>query len=103
MRLTDKVAIITGGGSGIGFAYARRFLAEGARVMVADIGDEQGRGAVAELGDSGEIDFVHTDIADQASTEACAAAVERFGRVDILVNNAAIYADYQGTIAASNT
>ena len=49
MRLQDRVAIVTGGGSGIGTAYARRFVAEGAKVMIADIGEEQGRKAAAEL------------------------------------------------------
>ena len=49
MRLQDKVAIVTGGGSGIGTAYTRRFLAEGAKVMIADIGEEQGTRTAAEL------------------------------------------------------
>ena len=49
MRLQDQVAIVTGGGSGIGTAYARRFLAEGAKVMIADIGEEQGTKTAAEL------------------------------------------------------
>ncbi len=97
MRLEDRVAIITGGGSGIGTAYARRFVAEGAKVVVADIGDEQGTRAAAELAEQGDAFFVHTDIADPASAEATVAAtLERYGRVDILVNNAAIYGDYNG-------
>ncbi len=96
MRLQDKVAIITGGGSGIGLAYSRRFLMEGAKVMVADIGEEQGRHAVAELSPIGDIDFVRTDISDEASVDACVAAtIERFGGVHILLNNAAIYGDYE--------
>lgn len=97
MRLQDRVAIVTGGGSGIGTAYARRFLAEGAKVMIADIGEEQGRRAAAELASDGEVEFVRTDIADPASAQAAVdATVERFGHVDILVNNAAIYGDYNG-------
>jgi NAD(P)-dependent dehydrogenase (short-subunit alcohol dehydrogenase family) len=96
MRLEGKAAIITGGGSGIGLAYCRRFLAEGAKVMVADIGEEQGINAVAALSPLGEIDFVKTDIADEASAQAAIdATVARFGTVDILLNNAAIYGDYQ--------
>ena len=96
MRLQDKVAIITGGGSGIGLAYCRRFLAEGAKVMVADIGEEQGTKAVDVLGGLGDIAFVRTDIADEASAQASIdATIERFGRVDILLNNAAIYGDYE--------
>ncbi|HET9667511.1 MAG TPA: SDR family oxidoreductase [Desertimonas sp.] len=97
MRLQDRVAIVTGGGSGIGTAYARRFVAEGAKVMIADIGEEQGQKAAAELAQSGDVEFVRTDIADPASAQAAVdATVERFGRVDILMNNAAIYGDYNG-------
>ena len=97
MRLQDRVAIVTGGGSGIGTAYTRRFLAEGAKVMIADIGEEQGRRAAADLAGDGDVEFVRTDIADPASAQtAVDATVERFGRVDILVNNAAIYGDYVG-------
>ena len=97
MRLQDRVAIVTGGGSGIGTAYARRFVAEGAKVMIADIGEEQGRKAAAELAQDGDVEFVRTDIADPASAQAAVdATVERFGRVDILMNNAAIYGDYNG-------
>jgi 3-oxoacyl-[acyl-carrier protein] reductase len=97
MRLQDRVAIVTGGGSGIGTAYARRFVAEGAKVMIADIGEEQGRRAAEELSKDGDVEFVRTDIADPASAQAAVdATVERFGQVDILVNNAAIYGDYNG-------
>jgi 3-oxoacyl-[acyl-carrier protein] reductase len=97
MRLENRVAIVTGGGSGIGTAYTRRFLAEGAKVMIADIGEEQGSKAAAELADDGDVDFVRTDIADAASAQAAVdATVDRFGRVDVLVNNAAIYGDYVG-------
>ena len=98
MRLSGKVAIITGGGSGIGLAYGRRFLEEGASVMVADIGEEQGRAAVDELSPRGDIDFVPTDISDERSAAAAVeATIARFSTVDILVNNAAIYGDYVGT------
>ena len=92
MRLQDRVAIITGGGSGIGTAYARRFVAEGAKVMIADIGEEQGRKAAAELSADGDVEFVRTDIADPASAQAAVdATLGPFGRVDKLVKNAAIY------------
>ena len=102
MRLQDKVAIVTGGGSGIGTAYTRRFLAEGAKVMIADIGEEQGTKTAAELAGEAEnkdrVAFVKTDIADPDSAQAAMdATLERFGTVDILVNNAAIYGDYVGS------
>ena len=98
MRLQERVAIVTGGGSGIGTAYTRRFLAEGAKVMIADIGEEQGTRAAEELSGEGEVAFVKTDIADPASAQAAVdATLDRFGTVDILVNNAAIYGDYVGS------
>jgi 3-oxoacyl-[acyl-carrier protein] reductase len=102
MRLQDKVAIVTGGGSGIGTAYTRRFLAEGAKVMIADIGEEQGAKTAEALGDEAEsqdrVAFVRTDIADPDSAQAAMdATVARFGTVDILINNAAIYGDYVGS------
>jgi len=99
MRLQDRVAIVTGGGSGIGTAYARRFVAEGAKVTIADIGEEQGRATAEDLAAGGaDALFVRTDITDPASAQAAVdATVDRFGRVDVLVNNAAIYADYEGS------
>ena len=98
MRLKDRVAIITGGGSGIGTAYCRRFLAEGAKVMIADIGEAQAKRTAESLAAHGAIDWVRTDVADEASAQECVAAtLARFGRIDILLNNAAIYGDYQPT------
>jgi NAD(P)-dependent dehydrogenase (short-subunit alcohol dehydrogenase family) len=91
MRLSGKVAVITGGAAGIGFAYARRFLAEGARVVVADVADPVA--AAEKLDASGRTLGVRTDVSDAASVRAMvAAAVERFGRIDVLVNNAAVFA-----------
>jgi 3-oxoacyl-[acyl-carrier protein] reductase len=102
MRLQDKVAIVTGGGSGIGTAYTRGFLAEGAKVMIADIGEEQGMKTVADLEGEAEnqdrVAFVKTDIADPDSAQAAVdATLERFGTVDVLINNAAIYGDLVGS------
>jgi NAD(P)-dependent dehydrogenase (short-subunit alcohol dehydrogenase family) len=94
-RLQDKVAIITGAGQGIGLAYAQRFLAEGAKVVVAEINEERAAGAMKLLqAQGGEVALVQTDISDEASAQACVdQTVEAFGTVDILVNNAALYYD----------
>lgn len=91
MRLQNQVAIITGGAAGLGLAYARRFLAEGARVVLADIVDAAP--ARRELGHEDRVHAVRTDVASAAAVEAMVAeAVQRFGRVDVLVNNAALFA-----------
>ncbi len=94
MRLKDKVAIVTGGGHGIGRAYCLGLAREGARILVADLdqaaAEETARQVAAAGGDALA---VRTDVADVASTEAMArAAADRWGRIDILVNNAAIFA-----------
>ncbi|MFN2644058.1 MAG: SDR family NAD(P)-dependent oxidoreductase [Burkholderiales bacterium] len=88
MRLRDKVAIITGGGQGLGRAYAQRFAREGAKVVVAELNADKGQAVAREV--NGQ--FVRTDVADEASCNAlAAAALDKFGRIDILVNNAAIF------------
>ena len=94
MRLDGKVAVITGGAAGIGFAYAKRFLAEGARVVLADIVDPGP--AADKLGIAERTLGVPTDVSDSASVRAMVAAVlARFGRIDVLVNNAAVFATLQ--------
>ena len=95
-RLQDKVAIITGAGQGIGFAYAKRFLAEGAKVVVAEINGERAASAMRELEGHGDVIGVATDISSEDSARACAAAtIEHYGTIDILVNNAALYYDIE--------
>ena len=90
MRLKDKVSIITGAGQGIGEAYARRFAAEGAKVVVADINEEKGKAVAAALG--GAAVFERVDVSSEEDTKRCAKAVnDRFGRIDVLINNAAIF------------
>ena len=91
MRLKDKVAIITGAANGIGHATAKRFAAEGAQVVIADLRREQIDAAVKETGAAwGEI----VDVTQRASVDALVAAVkDRFGRIDVLVNNAGITKD----------
>jgi len=91
MTLAGKAVIVTGGAAGIGRVYARRLLAEGARVVVADIVDPAT--AVGELKAHGEVLGVQTDVATMAAVDAMAeAAVRAFGRIDVLVNNAAVFA-----------
>ncbi len=87
MRLKDKTAIVTGGASGFGAGIARRFAAEGAQVMVADLNTEGARALAAEIGGLAQA----VDVADNASVKAMAgAALSEWGRVDILINNAGI-------------
>lgn len=93
MRLRDKVAIITGGGQGIGRAYALRFAREGARVVVADVNEPNATAVARELeGLGAESAAIGVDVSDEASCNALAKAVhDRFDRIDVLVNNAAIF------------
>ena len=91
LRLEGKIAIVTGGAAGIGFAYARRFLAEGARVVISDIVDPAP--AAAALGRGDRVLAQRADVSDADAMRALArAAVARFGRIDVLVNNAAVFA-----------
>ncbi len=86
-RLKGRVALITGGASGLGAATVRRFVAEGARVVIADINDAAGESLAAELGDA--VCYAHADHTKRDENEAAVRlAVERFGALDILHNNA---------------
>ena len=88
-KLDGKVAIISGGARGQGAAEARLFVAEGAKVVVGDVLEAEGRALAEELGD--DCAFVRLDVTDEASWEtAVAEALKRYGRLDVLVNNAGI-------------
>jgi 3alpha(or 20beta)-hydroxysteroid dehydrogenase len=88
-RLHDTVAIITGGARGMGAAHARAFAREGARVVIADVLDDEGRSLAAELGDT--VRYEHLDVTSESEWETVVAStVEAFGTVDVLVNNAGI-------------
>lgn len=87
-RFVSKVAVITGGTSGIGLATAERLVAEGARVVVAGRGAERGEAVAAALG-ADHARFVPTDVTDRASLDALyAATVDAYGRLDVVVNSA---------------
>jgi NAD(P)-dependent dehydrogenase (short-subunit alcohol dehydrogenase family) len=92
-KMDGRVAVVTGGSSGIGRATALVFAREGARVVIAARNAERGERAVKEIHDSGgEAAFVQTDVSQAAQVERLVAeAVRRFGRVDYAVNNAASY------------
>lgn len=91
-RFEGRVALITGGASGIGKETSKRLAAEGASVVIADLQDELGEAVVAEIEqDGGKARYVHLDVTDEAGwAEAVATTVEAFGGLDVLVNNAGI-------------
>lgn len=93
MRFDGKVAIVTGGGQGIGETYAKSFAAEGARVVIAELNVAGGQRVANEINETGqEALFVETDVSsEQDAAAAVAAAQDQYGGVDILVNNAAIF------------
>src|SRR4030095_7272692 len=93
MRLKDKVAIVTGGGVGIGKAYAHGLAREGAKVVVADIQEAEARKVAADIEQNGGTALaVPVDVTSEEKVQAMAAAtVKAYGRIDILVNNAGLY------------
>ncbi len=88
-QLVDRVAVITGGASGIGRATVLRFLAEGASVVVGDLNAEVGQQLVADAAEPDRLTFIRTDVAEEHDVEALiGAATERYGRLDVVFNNA---------------
>ena len=89
-RLNGKTALITGSARGIGRAFAERYVAEGARVAIADIDLNRAQDTASRIGDSAIA--VHMDVTDQASIDSAVAdVIDRLGQIDILINNAAIF------------
>ena len=88
-ELADKVAVVTGGSGGLGEGLVRRFVAEGARVVIGDVDTDAGRALAAELGD--RTIFVPTDVSDLEQVSALVStAVEKFGGLQVMVNNAGV-------------
>ena len=89
MRLKDKIAIVTGGASGMGASTARIFAREGAKVVISDVNDRDGEALAKEIG--GAARFLHLDVTSEADWKKVAdMAVQSFGRIDILINNAGV-------------
>ena len=93
MRLKDKVIIVTGGGVGIGRAYATGLAKEGAKVVVADIQEEEARKVASEIKQGGrEALALPVDVTSAEKTQAMAdKTLQKYGRIDVLVNNAGLY------------
>ncbi len=88
-RLEGKVAIVTGGASGIGEASVRLFAAEGARVVAADVEDERGRRIAERFG--GNVIYQHTDVSSEDDVrDTIKATLDAWGRLDVMFNNAGI-------------
>jgi NAD(P)-dependent dehydrogenase (short-subunit alcohol dehydrogenase family) len=92
-RFEGKVAVVTGGGSGIGRATCLRFAEEGASVVVAEIDEKRGQSVADEIRGSGKkAIFVRTDVADESSVrDAVSRTAAEYGRIDVLVNSAAVF------------
>ena len=90
-RIQDRVAVVTGGCSGIGLATVQRFVAEGARVVIGDIDDGRGKELAEELGGPDTATYVHVDVTQKAEVDHLfATAKDTYGAVDIAFNNAGI-------------
>ena len=101
MRLKDKVALITGGGSGIGRAMAHTFADEGAKVVIAELDEASGQKVADEIGDNAA--YVHCDTSSEEDVQASLAMAEkRFGGLNVVVNNAGVsQKDWDTTIAVN--
>lgn len=91
MALDGKIAIVTGGAQGIGYAIVKRLLQDGAKVAIADIDKAAGKQAVEELSSLGDVRFISTDVGNRLDVHnLIASVIDQFGDIDILVNNAGI-------------
>jgi NAD(P)-dependent dehydrogenase (short-subunit alcohol dehydrogenase family) len=99
-RLDDKVALITGGASGMGKVASHLFAREGAKVVLADVADEAGEAVVADIRDqSGHAAYVHADVSRASDAEAMVRfAVDTFGGLTVLYNNAGVFPERDGSV-----
>lgn len=96
MKLDKKIAVITGGASGIGEAGTRRFVEEGAQVVILDVNEAAGKALVAELPN---VWFIKTDISDEASVKSAFDMIaDKFGKIDVLYNNASVFLGRRDTV-----
>lgn len=112
MDLAGKVAVVTGGASGIGLAATKMYLAKGAKVVIADFNEEGGKQAAQDLKGDGEVEFFQVDVSNEEAVENMVKfAVDTFGTIDVLVSNAGVgalsethelsYEDYHKVIAVN--
>jgi NAD(P)-dependent dehydrogenase (short-subunit alcohol dehydrogenase family) len=103
MRLEGKVALITGGASGMGMIASKLFAGEGARVVLTDLNDEAGEAVAADIASAGgEASYVHADVSKEADARAMVdAAVRRYGSLSVLYNNAGIMLSEDGSVDAT--
>jgi NAD(P)-dependent dehydrogenase (short-subunit alcohol dehydrogenase family) len=103
-RLDGKVALITGGGSGMGMVASRLFASEGAKVLLTDVADEAGETVAKEIqGTSGEAAYFHADVSSETDAKNMVdAAVERFGGLHVLYNNAGVMLPDDGSVHSTD-
>ncbi|XP_050226755.1 short chain aldehyde dehydrogenase 1-like [Mercurialis annua] len=102
-RLEGRVAVITGGASGIGECCARQFVKQGAKVVIADIQDELGQSLCKQIGSDETISYIHCDVTSDSDVQnAVDLAVSKYGKLDIMFSNAGIMGKSDGTILATD-
>jgi NAD(P)-dependent dehydrogenase (short-subunit alcohol dehydrogenase family) len=104
MRLRGKVALITGGASGMGKVASSLFAGEGAKVVLTDVSDDAGEATAKEIAsDGGDATYVHADVSSETDAKAMVdSAVDRYGRLDVLYNNAGVMLDEDGSVDSTD-
>ena len=103
-RLDGKVALITGGASGMGMVASKLFASEGSKIVLTDVADDAGEAVAAEIETAGgQALYVHSDVSDEADAEAMIkAAVDRFGGLSVLYNNAGVMMSQDGSVTETD-